>query len=199
MAAYPLHGRPGHLPQRALHRGDRGRLAWSADLPPGPPPRWQGERAGVRGALFFDLNGDGRFSESGDYPANAFVQDLGQGPKAWYTPRLIREAEQRKLHGEQRPAHVPSLAESTEYWRWRDAAGSIGAAVRKCPKVAVIVYANERDHVQVAPDHPHILTQVEGFRLSGAKFARLNPDRAYVERILASGGPPFLRKFSITP
>ena len=173
---------------------DLSKLAWSADLPPGPPRRWQGEGAGVRGALFFDLNGDGRFSESDDYPANAFVQDLGQGPKAWYTPRLIREAERRKLYGDQRPAHVPSLAESTEYWRWRDAAGSIAGAVRKCPKVAIIVYANERDHVQVAPDHPHILAQVEGFRQAGAKFVRLNPDRAYVERVLASGGPPFLQR-----
>jgi hypothetical protein len=170
------------------------KLAWSADLPPGPPRRWQGEGAGLKGALFFDLNGDGRFSPSDDYPANAFVQDLGQGPKAWYTPRLIRQAEKRKLYGQQRPAHVPSLAESIEYWRWRDAAESIAAAVSKCPQVAVIVYANERDHVQVAPDHPHILAQVEGFREAGAKFVRLNPDRAYVERILASGGPPLRQR-----
>ncbi len=60
---------------------DLSKLAWSADLPPGPPRRWQGEGAGVRGALFFDLNGDGRFSESDDYPANAFVQDLGRDRK----------------------------------------------------------------------------------------------------------------------
>lgn len=172
-------------------RLDLSKLAWSADLPPGPPRRWQGQGTELKGALFFDLNGDGRFSPSDDYPANAFVQDLGQGPKAWYTPRLVREAEQRKLYGDQRLAHVPSLTESTEYWRWRDAAGSIAAAVSKCPQVAVIVYANERDHVQVAPDHPHILAQIEGFRQAGARFVRLNPDRAYVERILTSGGPPF--------
>jgi hypothetical protein len=167
---------------------DLSKLGWSSELPPGPPRRWQGAGSPLKGALFFDLNGDGRFSESGDFPANVFVQDLGKGMKAWYSPRLIREAEQRKLYGERRPNHIPSLAESTEYWRWRDAAGSIAAAVRKCPSVAVIVYANERDHVQVAPDHPHILTQLEGFRKAGAKFVRLNPDRAYVERILA-GGP----------
>ena len=175
------------------------KLAWSADLPPGPPRRWQDQEAQLKGSLFFDLNGDGRFASSDDYPANTFIQDLGQGPKAWYTPRLVREAEERKLYGEQRPAHVPSLAESTEYWRWRDAAGSIAAAVSKCPDVAVIVYANERDHVQVASDHPHILAQVEGFRQAGAKFVRLNPDRAYIERILASGGPSFPQRTRIFP
>ncbi len=167
---------------------DVSKLAWSSDLPPGPPRRWQDNGFGLRGALFFDLDGDGRFSEAADYPANTFVQDLGQGPKAWYTPRLVRQAEQRKLYGDECPAHVPTLAESTEYWHWRDAAGSLGDAVRKCPNVAVIVYANERDHVQAAPDHPHILAQVEGFRQAEAKFVRLNPDRAYVECILASGG-----------
>lgn len=169
---------------------DLSKLAWSAELAPGPPRRWQGAGTGLKGALFFDLNGDGKFSESDDFPANAFVQDLGQGPRVWYTPRLLREAEKRKLYGKQRPGHVPSLAESIEYWRWRDAAGSIHQAVRKCPKLAVIVYANQRDHVQVAPDHPHILAQVEGFRQAGAKFVRLNPDRAYVEHILAAGRPP---------
>jgi hypothetical protein len=166
---------------------DLTKLAWSDELAPGPPQRWQAGGSGLKGALFFDLNGDGRFSQERDFPANVFIQDLGQGPRAWYTPRLIGEAESRKLFKPARPDHIPTLAESTEYWRWRDAAGSIGEAVRNCPGVAVIVYANERDHVQVAPDHPHILTQVEGFREAGAKFVRLNPDRAYVERILRNG------------
>ena len=179
---------PAYDPQAGLL--DLSKLAWSSDLAPGPPRRWQGLGAELTGSLFFDLNGDGRFSEPEDFPANVFVQDLGQGPRAWYSPRLVREAESRRLYGEQRPSHVPSVEDSTEYWRWRDAAGAIGNAVRKCPNVAVIVYANERDHVQAAPDHPHILIQVESLRQSGAKFVRLNPDRAYVERILASGSLP---------
>jgi len=172
---------------------DMSKLAWSGDLPPGPPRRWRGTGSTLKGALFFDLDGDGRFSESKDSPANVFVQDLGQGPKAWYSPRLIREAETRTLYGAKRPDHIPTLAESTEYWRWCDAAGSIAAAVGKCKNLAVIVYANERDHVQVAPDHPHILVQAEGFRAAGVWFIRLNPDRSYVEQIVRSGGPGIRR------
>jgi len=68
-------------------------------------------------------------------------------------------------------------------------------AVRNCTNLAVIVYANERDHVQAAPDHGHILIQVEGFRQPKARFVRLNPDRSYVERMVASRlrlGPGFV-------
>jgi hypothetical protein len=77
-----------------------------------------------------------------------------------------------------------ALAEAREFWRYRDAAPSIPEAVRKCPRLAVIVYANERDHVRADPAHTHILEQVEGFRKAGARFVRLNPDRACVEWLL---------------
>ncbi len=167
---------------------DLSKLAWAPDLQPGPGRRWRGEGENLRGSLFFDVNGDGRFADPPDFSINAFTFDLGGGMKVWYTPRLLHEAHARKLFGARPPPHIPTVEESVECWRWRDAEKSIPAAVRNCTNLAVIVYANERDHVQVAPDHPHILAQVEGFRRAGAKFVRLNPDRAYVERVVA-GGP----------
>lgn len=167
---------------------DLSRLAWSSELSPGmrgkqmPMPT-----RGLKGALFFDLDGDGRFSADKDFPANCFVGDAGTGVRAWYSPRILAEAERRNLVAGQWPGHIPSLAESREFWRYRDAAPSIPEAVRNCTNLAVIVYANDRDHVQAAPDHGHILVQVEGFRQAGARFVRLNPDRSYVEQILKSG------------
>jgi hypothetical protein len=167
---------------------DLGRLAWSDELSPsGFPARGPQRTAGLKGALYFDINRDGRFSPEEDFPANVFVCDLGGGPKAWYSPRLLREAERRTLWGKDHPAHIPTAAEAGQFWREREASAAIPDAVRKCPSAAVIVYACERDHVQVAPDHPHILVQVEGFRQAKARFVRLNPDRAYVERILQAG------------
>jgi hypothetical protein len=167
---------------------DLSRLAWSAELSPGmlgkqmPVPTHD-----LKGAFFFDLNGDGLFSPDRDFPANCFVGDAGTGVKAWYSPRILAEAERRHLVSGQRPGHIPSLAESRDFWRYRDAAPSIPDAVRNCTNLAVIVYANARDHVQAAPDHGHILVQVEGFRQASARFVRLNPDRSYVERVVASG------------
>lgn len=166
---------------------DLSRLAWSADLSPGlvgkqmPVPT-----RGFKGAFFFDLDDNGKFDPDRDFPANCFVGDAGEGVKAWYSPRILAEAERRHLVGTQRPSHVPSVEESKEFWRYRDAAASIPDAVRNCTNVAVIVYANERDHVQAAPDHGHILIQEEGFRQAKVRFARLNPDRSYVERVLAN-------------
>jgi hypothetical protein len=171
---------------------DLGRLAWSDELPAaGFPRRFPQRPSDLRGALYFDINRDGRFSSEDDFPANVFLRDVGGGMKTWYSPRLLREAERRLLFGKTRPPHVPTVAEAGEFWREREASAAVPEAVRKCPGVAVIVYAGERDHVQVAPDHPHILVQVEGFRQAQARFVRLNPDRAYVERILQSG--PMLR------
>jgi hypothetical protein len=165
---------------------DLSKLAWDPNLQPGPAKRWRGAGSGLKGSLFFDMDGDGKFSERADFSVNAFSFDDGPSVKIWYTPRLIRAADARKLFGEPRPEHIPTLAEASEFWHWRDAEASIPNAVRNCPKLAVIVYANERDHVQIAPDHPHILAQVEGFRAAGARFVRLNADRTYVERVAAN-------------
>lgn len=169
---------------------DLTKLAWAGDLAPGlAGKRMAGDTGQLRGALFFDLNGDGRFARDQDFPANSFVGDAGGGLKAWYSPRLLAAAEERRLVPAGRPAHIPTVAGSRDFWAWRDAAPAIPEAVRRCPQTAVIVYANERDHVQADPAHTHILTQVEGFRIAGAKFVRLNPDRCYVEAVV----PPGLR------
>jgi hypothetical protein len=188
LGGYETGVNPAYNPATGLL--DLSSLAWSPDLAPGLAGR---EMPGVpkfKGALFFDFDSDGKFSSNEDFPANSFVGDDGQGIKAWYSPRLLAEAEQRSLFGRKRLEHIPSLTEVQEFWRYHDAAGSIAEAIRKCTNLAVIVYAGQRDHVQAAPDHPHILTQVEGFRKAGARFVRLNPDRAYVERLLASGQQP---------
>jgi hypothetical protein len=180
---------PAYNPQTGVL--DLSRLAWSQDLLPGLfRKQMPADTRQLKGAFFFDLNGDGRFSPGDDFPANCFVGDDGQGIKAWYSPRILAEADRRKLIGGDCPRHIPTLEEAKEFWRYRDAAPSIPEAVRKFPDLAVIVYANQRDHVQAAPDHGHILEQVEGFRKAKARFVRLNPDRAYVEWVLAAGPGP---------
>lgn len=167
---------------------DLSKLAWSSELSPGlmRKPMLVNTRE-LRGALYFDLDSDGRYSPEADFPANCFVGNAGDGVKAWYSPRILAEAERRKVIAGARPRHVPTLAEAKEFWRYRDAAPGIPNAVRQFPHLAVIVYANERDHVQADPAHTHILEQVEGFRQARARFVRLNPDRAYVERVVPAG------------
>jgi len=141
------------------------------------------------GSVFLDMDGDGTCGSEDDYRLQPPVFDVGQGRKAWYSVRLMRDAEKRGLFGEPRPAHIPTLEEAVEFWRYRDATGLVADAVRRVPKVAMIVVAGETDHVQIAPDHPHIRAQVNAFQEAGAKLARLNPDRAYVEWLLDREAP----------
>jgi len=143
----------------------------------------------LHGSLFFDMNGDGKCESQDDYRLQPPVFDLGQGAKSWYSVQLIREAHKRGLFSESRPVHMPTLAEAIEFWRYRDATGLIPEAVRKVPNVAVIVVAGATDHVQIAPDHPHIRAQVNAFQKAGAQFIRLNPDRAYVEWLFGRRTP----------
>ncbi|MHA1113672.1 MAG: GH39 family glycosyl hydrolase, partial [Alphaproteobacteria bacterium] len=135
----------------------------------------------LTGGLFFDMDGDGKCESEADYRLQPPVFDVGQGRQSWYSIRLLREAERRRLFGDRRPAHMPTLKEAVEFWRYRDATGLVADAVRKVPNVAVIVVAGATDHVQLAPDHPHIRAQVNAFQKAGAKLIRLNPDRVYVE------------------
>jgi len=141
------------------------------------------------GSLYFDMNSNGQVDGDEDFKLQPLLFDLGEGPRTWYALQLTREAHRRNLFGAPRPPHIPTLEESIEFWRYRDATGLIGDAVRKLPKVAVIVIANETDHVQIAPDHPHISAQVNAFQRAGAKFIRLNPDRSYTEWIVGREAP----------
>ncbi len=49
-----------------------------------------------------------------------------------------------------------------------------------------IVVGGDRDHGQTAANHPHIVNQYTRFILAGARFARLNPDRCYIDYIQGS-------------
>jgi len=110
---------------------DIGRLAWSDELSPSGFPRRGPQRSSdLKGALYFDINRDGKFSPVDDFPANVFLCDAGGGLKAWYTPRLLREAERRALWGNARPAHIPTAAEAEQFWHDREASAASGGAVQ---------------------------------------------------------------------
>lgn len=134
----------------------------------------------LKGALYFDLNKNGEYDPSTDFVVNCIICNIGSGVKAWYSPRILAEAYKRNLIPQPAPSHIPTVEESRNFWLWRDGSYSLPEIGKKLPDLAVIVYANERDHVQAHPMHSHIIEQVEGFRKAGVRFVRLNPDRSYV-------------------
>lgn len=110
------------------------------------------------GALYFDLDRDDRFAPDRDFELSPLIVDSGSGPKASYSLRLIEEAQRRDLYGGARPDHIPDSDETTAFWALHDAEPSLKEAVVRCPDLAVMVYGSARDHMQAAPDHPHILS-----------------------------------------
>ncbi|MCF7848438.1 MAG: hypothetical protein K9M45_06270 [Kiritimatiellales bacterium] len=164
---------------------DLSKLAFDPQLPLSP----RGSRSGkpamtLNGGFYFDINGNGSYDAEQDYSQPGLLLEMDEGARLWYSIRLLHETEKRGLLADQRPAHIPTLKEAVEFWRYRDATGLVPDAVRNLPHLAVLVMAGETDHVQLAPDHPHIRAQINAFVGAGAKFVRLNPDRAYVEWLM---------------
>ncbi|MDZ7725608.1 MAG: T9SS type A sorting domain-containing protein [candidate division KSB1 bacterium] len=136
---------------------------------------------GYTGGLYFDIDQDGRYdSNTSDFKVPVYVYKN----KLYYSVQM-RDAAQAKGISCSPETAAPGLTES--FWLWRNGENWIQSAVQANPDLMFIVEAGDQDHVQGAPDHPHILVQTNGFLAAGGRFVRLNPDRSYVREI--TGGP----------
>ncbi len=141
----------------------------------------------VRGGLYFDFNANGIF-DGDDFKPWPHIWPLIAG-KAYYSVRLRSEAESRGIVPSPAPSTLATVEETQAFWHYRNGEYWIEEAVSGNPGLMFMVIASQDDHVQGAPDYPHVLTQYEGFRNAGARLVRLNPDRAYVEAISGSACP----------
>ena len=137
------------------------------------------------GGLYFDVNANHVVDRGTDFIISPYYY---QG-KAYYSVRVRQAADNSHLLPAAPPNHLATLAETNAFWLYRNAENWISQAVNKIPQLMFLVEANTADHVQGAPDHPHVLIQYEGFRSSGARFVRLNPDRYYVEEAAGHAMP----------
>ncbi len=138
----------------------------------------------VVGGLYFDFNADAVVDPGEDFIAYPLVFRIENELKAFYSVRLRTKAKQKNLLPDPLPSHIPTLEETATFWYHRDGEYWIDSTVQKIPQLMFMVTASEIDHVQRSSDHPHVLLQYEGFRNSGARFVRLNPDRMYMEKVL---------------
>ena len=141
------------------------------------------------GGFSFDLDGDGVLDLTGpgaDFPLQPLIASAsGTGAvQAFWSVRVVAEAEARGLIPATRPAHLPTAEETRTFWSTRDASNQLAALAAAHPDLLFLVIGSEQDHVQGALDHPHVLAQYEGLRSRGV-WSRLNPDAAY----LAAFGP----------
>lgn len=168
--------RSGLNPAYDLNTGavDYSRLRYGPDL----PIAMFGGALGPPGAFYLDLNGSGRPDEGDVVPSALPVPGAGR-PLFAYPRSLVEAAAQRQLVPGW-PVHLLPAGQIGEFWRDRDAAGSfVQARINREPLLAMVL-GTERDHVQAAPDHPHIHAAYQGWLSARLSFVRLNPDRAYL-------------------
>ena len=139
-------------------------------------------QGGFTGGFYFDINGNGLAERGTDW----FPTPLTYENKLYYTEWLRRKAEDMGLPA---GSHIATLQETETFWYWRNGENHMQTAVSGHPDLMFIVQAGETDHVQGAPDHPHVLNQYLGFIKAGCRFVRLNPDRSMVEDYMGHSMP----------
>ena len=137
-----------------------------------------------RGGLYLDGDGNGVFNKDRDY---GFWVGVEQGPplKVFYSPKVTQEAAKRKVFGDQWPAHIATQQEVEDRASREDALRQIPNAVKKLPRLAVLIFESQKNHVDSAGDHPHALAHVNAWLDAHARWVRFNPDAHYVESIMA--------------
>jgi len=138
--------------------------------------------AGPLGALYFDVNLDGRVGPRDFLPQAMPVPDLAGHMRFAYSPALTREAAKRLNPW---PAYLLTPDEAAEYWSQRDAAGHFLRAAANREKLLAMVLATARDHALAAPDHPHVVAAYQGWLEARVSWLRLNPDASYVAAVQA--------------
>jgi hypothetical protein len=163
----------------ADHTFDWDKLKYSGDV------YFSFDNTKIEGGLYFDVNDNSSPDFGTDYVLNGLVYKN----KVYYTAQAVYEAELRGVYPANRPVHFPAYSNTLLFWQQRNGIYWIDTIGAYNQDILFIIEAADQDHVQTAPNHPHIVIQYNAFIDAGAKFVRLNPDRAYVNDILGREQP----------
>ncbi|MFW5702051.1 MAG: T9SS type A sorting domain-containing protein, partial [Bacteroidota bacterium] len=133
----------------------------------------------INGGLYFDVNENDHVDYGIDFIPTALVYRN----EVFYATPLAREAIERGLYPDPRPAHFPDYYTTDAFWRERNGAHLMDQAGANYPDLLFIIEGSDQDHVQTAPNHPHIVAQNQGFIDAGIRFVRLNPDNVYINYV----------------
>jgi para-nitrobenzyl esterase len=171
---------------RATGTVDFARLRYSSEMPlwVWPIQALPRDPTWPRGGLYLDGDGNGTFNKDKDYGFWAVYDSptAGEPRKAFYFPAIIREARDRNVFGPTWPSHIATVQEVEERARSEDARRYVGDAVRRLPRLAVLVFESEAHHV--IADASHAIAQVNAWLDAGARWVRFNPDAHYVENVM---------------
>jgi hypothetical protein len=79
------------------------------------------------------------------------------------------------------PADVATPQQTADFWPYRITVHNYASIGQKLPELRVLLPFASADHVQAAPDKPHIRQAYDGFHKTAGLWTRLNCDLAYVQ------------------
>jgi len=85
------------------------------------------------------------------------------------------------------PADVATPQQTADFWPYRITVHNYAAIGEKLPELRVLIPFASLDHVQAAPDKPHIRQAYDGFRKTAGLWTRLNCDLVYVQSEIHPG------------
>jgi len=79
------------------------------------------------------------------------------------------------------PKDLATPQQTADFWPYRITVHNYAAIGEKLPELRVLIPFASFDHVQTAPDKPHIRQAYDGFRKTAGLWTRLNCDLVYVQ------------------
>lgn len=120
-----------------------------------------------------NLNGDLELNE--DFPLSTF----SDGVKQFYSGPVTQALADQNVFGSGWPTDVATPPQTNAFWNLREAVRHYPAALANIPDLEGMVLTSVVDHVQTAPDHPHIHQAFDGWDGNG-DWVKINPARDYV-------------------
>ena len=109
------------------------------------------------------------------------------GKDYWSADLLQALLNNGSLSPETWPETLATPDEAVAHWPFRTTTGNYTRLGEVLPDLKVMLVFAADDHVQAAPDKPHIHQAYDGFHETAGLWCRLNPDRSYVDAFAGAG------------
>lgn len=131
---------------------------------------------GPHGRVWFDVDGD---EQHGPDEFTLGDQVPRMYDKRYFSCQLLEAlAESGSIEEDEWPDDLATPEEAEEAWGFRE---STSWFPELSPELKVMLLFGVHDHVQPAPDKPHVHQAWDGFHGGADAWVRLNPDAAYLE------------------
>jgi hypothetical protein len=102
--------------------------------------------------------------------------------KRWFSHPLTKALLENGVFSLQTwPEDLATPGQTADFWPYRETVHNYASIGEKLPELRVSITFASYDHVQTAPDKPHIRQAYDGFHKTAGLWTRLNCDLSYVQ------------------